>query len=81
MVTKGVCKCEYNVEREIVIVKEKFVLLSKKKWNDDYIKEKKTKKKCEKKIITIRLGVQRINIKQVWGNVWPLGTNFGHERM
>ena len=34
--------------REILVVKEKFVLLSQKKWNDDYIKEKKRRK--EKKI-------------------------------
>ena len=35
VVVKGECKCEYNVEREVVVVKkEKFVILSQKKKNE-----------------------------------------------
>ena len=53
---KGVCKCKYNVGRKIVVVKEKFVLLSPKKkreWNDECVKkiEKEEQERSMKKKI------------------------------
>ena len=55
------------MKREIWIEKEKFVLLSQKKKNEEWINEEKSRKEEnkyeKKKFVAIRLGVQRINLR------------------
>ena len=81
-----VCKCEYIVRREILVVKGKFVLLSQEMMNELRKKKKKKKKKRKvekknkkQKFVAIRLGVQRIKLRGVWGTLSFLEEIFVYE--
>ena len=83
-----VCKCEYIVRREILVVKGKFVLLSQEMMNElrkkrekekEKEKEKSRKKKQKQKFVAIRLGVQRIKLRGVWGTLSFLEEIFVYE--
>ena len=80
-----VCICKYIVRREISVVKGKFVLLSQEsdgKKNKERKKKRKVKEKKKKKMcVAIRLVVQRIKLRGVWGTLSFLEEIFVYERI
>ena len=77
-----VCKCEYIVRREILVVKGKFVLLSQEMMNELRKKKKKKKKKrkVEKKqktkICCNKTRSTKNQIERSLGNFKLFGRNF-----